>query len=118
MACSVQPQSWKYTVKNENSELLENPASTAARIFNTLEGIFGENFSTKVDFLAIILILLVYDYGNTSSQTCLLKYQFRALENVTRGMSGPTVNAAVVSIAGAVAVSAAMHNGNNGINRS
>ena len=47
----------------------------------------------KIDFLAIILILLVYDYGNTSSQTCLLKYQFWALENVTRGMSGPTVAA-------------------------
>ena len=38
-----------------------------------------------------MFILLVYDYENTSSQTYLLKYQFQALENVTRGMSGPVV---------------------------
>ena len=39
----------------------------------------------------MIFILLVYDFKNTSSQTCLLKYLFRALENISRGMSGPTV---------------------------
>ena len=35
--------------------------------------------------------MLVYDYGNTSSQTCSLKYRFRALKNVTCCISGPTV---------------------------
>ena len=39
----------------------------------------------------MIFILLIYAYDNSSSQTCSLKYQFRALENVTCGMSGPTV---------------------------
>ena len=39
-----QSQLWKYTVKNENNELLENPMSTIATIFNTLGGIFGEVF--------------------------------------------------------------------------
>ena len=34
-------------------------------------------------------ILLVYNYKNSSSQTCSLKYQFLALENVSRGITGP-----------------------------
>ena len=39
----------------------------------------------------MIFILLVYDYKYSSSQTCSLKYRFQALENISRGMSGPTV---------------------------
>ena len=39
----------------------------------------------------MIFILLVYAYESSSSQTCLLKYQFLAPENVSRDMSGPTV---------------------------
>ena len=45
----------------------------------------------KIDLLANIFILLVCNYENTLSQTRSLKYQFLALENVSRGMSGPTV---------------------------
>ena len=33
LVCSAQPQLWKYTVKNENSKLLENPTITVATIF-------------------------------------------------------------------------------------
>ena len=39
----------------------------------------------------MIFILLVYDYENSSSQTSSLSYQFWVLENVSRGMAGPTV---------------------------
>ena len=40
----------------------------------------------------MIFIILVYDYEYSLSQNCSLKYQFRALENVSCGMSGPTVD--------------------------
>ena len=39
----------------------------------------------------MLFILLVYNYEYSSSQTCSLKYQFWALKNVSRGMSGPSV---------------------------
>ena len=35
--------------------------------------------------------VLVYDCEIFSSQTCSLKYRFRALENFSRGMAGSTV---------------------------
>ena len=91
LVCTVQPQSWKYTVKYLCSEFLENSMSSVAKIFNSLGGIFGGSFYTKIDLLAIIFILLVYDYTNIQSQTCSLEYRFRALENVTRVMFTPTV---------------------------
>ena len=41
--------------------------------------------------MAIIFILLVCNYKDNLSQTRSLKYRCLALENVSRGMSGPTV---------------------------
>ena len=105
--CTLQSQSWKYTVKNENSELLENPTSTVSQIFNTLVGIFGDNIFNK-NWHFSDLILLVYDYRGTSSQNCSLKYRFRALENVSRGMPGPRTSMAAVA---ALSVRNLLHDG-------
>ena len=47
----------------------------------------------------MIFILLIYAYDNSSSQTCSLKYQLRALENDNCGVSDPTVLLATQSAA-------------------
>ena len=65
LLCIVQPQSWKYTVKYVCSELLENPTSIVADMFNTLADIFGGNLLNKNYLLAIIFIWLVNDYKIT-----------------------------------------------------